>query len=54
MIIFKLIYSDVDSNYDYVINCTGLGARDLCGDMNVYPIRGHVLRVSFIADELKI
>ena len=28
---------------DVVINCTGLGARDLVGDASVYPIRGQIL-----------
>jgi len=29
-----------------VINCTGLGARDLCDDDRLYPIRGQVVRVT--------
>lgn len=32
-------------HYDWVINCTGLGARELCDDPHLYPIRGQVLRV---------
>lgn len=28
-----------------VVNCTGLGARDVAGDATVYPIRGQVVRV---------
>lgn len=28
-----------------VVNCTGLGARALCGDKKLYPLRGQVLRV---------
>ena len=28
-----------------VVNCTGLGARDLCNDADVFPNRGQVLRV---------
>ncbi len=30
----------------HVINCTGLGSRELVGDETVYPIRGQVLRVA--------
>lgn len=26
-----------------VVNCTGLGAKDLCGDENMFPIRGQTL-----------
>jgi D-amino-acid oxidase len=29
-----------------VVNCTGLGARDLCDDDRLYPIRGQVVRVT--------
>lgn len=31
--------------YRRVVNCTGLGARELAGDASLYPIRGHVARV---------
>lgn len=33
-------------NYDLIINCTGLGARNLMNDTQVKPIRGQVARVS--------
>ena len=29
-----------------VVNCTGLGARTICGDDRLYPIRGQVVRVT--------
>lgn len=32
-------------SYDVVINCTGLGSRDLLGDVSIYPVRGQVLEV---------
>jgi len=28
-----------------VINCAGLGARELCDDAEVYPLRGQIVRV---------
>ncbi len=31
---------------DFVINCTGFGARDLVGDADVYAIRGQVVKVA--------
>lgn len=34
-----------------VVNCTGLGARELIGDTELYPIRGQILRVA--APELR-
>ena len=33
-------------NYDIIINCTGLAARELVGDMSVYPIRGQIVAVN--------
>jgi D-amino-acid oxidase len=34
------------SETDLLINCSGIGAKQLCNDKNVYPIRGQVVRVS--------
>ncbi|KAL4425123.1 hypothetical protein ABPG77_008228 [Micractinium sp. CCAP 211/92] len=31
--------------FDVVVNCAGLGARELVGDSSMFPVRGHVLRV---------
>lgn len=36
--------STLDS-YDIIINCSGLGARELVNDENVYPLKGHSLSV---------
>ena len=32
--------------YDVVVNCTGFRSRDLVGDKAVYPVRGHLIKVS--------
>ena len=32
--------------YDLVINCSGLGSKELVNDGNMYPTRGHLIRVS--------
>jgi D-amino-acid oxidase len=29
-----------------LVNCSGLGARDLVGDLSVYPVRGQIVRVT--------
>ena len=42
---FLKFIKDEKTSYDYVINCTGLGARELCSDNRMYPVRGQVLRV---------
>lgn len=36
----------IDDGYDLIINCTGLGARQLANDDTVTPIRGQVMRVT--------
>jgi D-amino-acid oxidase len=36
---------DETRGFDAVVNCTGLGARELCGDRECFPIRGQIARV---------
>jgi hypothetical protein len=31
--------------FDVVVNCSGLGSRELCKDDKIQPARGHILRV---------
>ena len=38
-------FSEAFDNYDVVVNCTGLGSKELCNDERVFPVRGQVLRV---------
>ncbi|XP_011407418.1 PREDICTED: D-aspartate oxidase-like [Amphimedon queenslandica] len=38
--------SELAESYDIVINCTGLGARELANDEQVYPVRGHMVSIS--------
>jgi D-amino-acid oxidase len=35
----------IATEYDAVVNCAGLGARVLCNDSSVFPVRGQVLLV---------
>ena len=37
--------SELSDDYDIIINCTGLGARELVGDLSVYPVRGQLIKV---------
>lgn len=37
-------FQDVE-DYDLVINCTGFGAKKLCVDHDLVPIRGQVFKV---------
>ncbi|KAJ3655362.1 hypothetical protein Zmor_014496 [Zophobas morio] len=38
-------FGDIQNNYDAIINCTGLGAKFLCNDKKIVPIRGQVIKV---------
>lgn len=35
-------------DFDVIVNCTGLGAKYLCGDLKLVPIRGQVIKVCSI------
>ena len=43
----KKIHSleELSDQYDVIINCSGLGARELVGDLKVYPVRGQIVEV---------
>jgi len=36
---------EIDSDYDIIVNCTGLGSRELVNDKQVYPVRGQTITV---------
>ncbi|XP_063244542.1 D-aspartate oxidase isoform X2 [Bacillus rossius redtenbacheri] len=36
---------ELTKEFDFVVNCSGLGARQLCSDKKMVPIRGQVLKV---------
>ncbi|KAM6968517.1 D-aspartate oxidase [Tautogolabrus adspersus] len=36
---------ELSNSYDIIVNCSGLGAKTLVGDSEVYPVRGQVLKV---------
>ncbi|XP_043922594.1 D-aspartate oxidase isoform X1 [Protopterus annectens] len=36
---------DLHGKYDLVVNCTGIGSRELAGDMQLYPMRGLAVQV---------
>lgn len=37
---------ELTKEYDIIMNCTGLGARNLCNDRHMVPIRGQVIKVN--------
>ncbi|KAK7074694.1 hypothetical protein SK128_019903 [Halocaridina rubra] len=38
-------FEELADDFDIVCNCSGIGAKELCGDMTVTPIRGQVFKV---------
>jgi len=36
---------EIDGTYDIIVNCTGLGSRQLVNDLEIYPVRGQVVIV---------
>ncbi len=40
----ELVNTDIAT--DAVVNCSGLAARSLVGDLSVYPVRGQIVRVT--------
>jgi glycine/D-amino acid oxidase-like deaminating enzyme len=41
----RAVPGKVESGFDYVVNCAGLGAAALVGDSEMFPVRGQVVRV---------
>lgn len=35
----------IAGQYDVYVNCLGLGAREIFGDQEMYPVKGHLIRV---------
>lgn len=38
-------FSELEGQYDVVVNCTGLQSKWLCGDNKVTAVRGQILKV---------
>ena len=38
--------NELQGKFDVIVNCTGLGAKFLCDDFKLVPIRGQVLKVA--------
>jgi D-amino-acid oxidase len=49
-------FDELTSSFDYIINCAALGAKELCNDAKIMPIRGQValLSPSFARKEIYI
>ena len=40
-------FTELESDYDVVFNCTGMGSKYLCDDRHMVPIRGQLIKVIF-------
>ena len=38
-------FSEVPEKFQLVVNCTGLSSGELCNDLEVYPVRGQIIRI---------
>ena len=39
-------FSELQQDFDCIINCTALGSRELCNDASVIPVRGQVVLIA--------
>lgn len=49
----KSLRDPILDGYQVVVNCTGLGAREIVPDGRVFPIRGQIFRVNIDQDTIK-
>ena len=47
-------FSKLPSEYNIIVNCTGLNSGKLFSDPDVYPVRGQIIRVKPIIDEMHL
>lgn len=43
-------FEELNTEYDYIINCTALGAQKLCNDASIIPVRGQVALIETKTD----
>lgn len=47
-IIIIAVLLQLAKDFDIVVNCSGLGAKELMSDEKCFPIRGQLLRVIYL------
>ena len=47
-------FSNIGSEYNFIINCTGIESKTLLDDDEVYPVRGQVIRVKTDVKEMHL
>ena len=46
--------SKVPDDFSIIVNCTGLSSGELCNDSEVYPVRGQIIRIKPLIDEMHL
>ena len=47
-------FSNISSDYSIIVNCTGLNSGELCNDSEVYPVRGQIIRVKPLLNQMHL
>ncbi|MDA9719631.1 FAD-binding oxidoreductase, partial [bacterium] len=47
-------FSKLPSEFNVIVNCTGLNSGKLFSDPEVYPVRGQIIRIKPIIDEMHL
>lgn len=47
-------FSNISSDYNFIVNCTGIESKNLVNDDEVYPVRGQVIRVKTNIKEMHL
>jgi len=46
--------SKVPNHFSIIVNCTGLSSGELCNDSEVYPVRGQIIRIKPLIDQMHL
>jgi len=47
-------FSKISSEYNFIVNCTGIESKNLVNDDEVYPVRGQIIRVKTNVKEMHL
>ena len=47
-------FSNISSDYNFIVNCTGIESKNLVNDDEVYPVRGQIIRVKTNVKEMHL
>ena len=47
-------FSKLPDRFPIIVNCTGLNSGELCDDSEVYPVRGQILRIKPVINQMHL